>query len=636
MCGIAGIVALDGVDAQMLTSMTHLVSHRGPDGFGFAYFPQGSEYRGEIIHNQDGGPVMQRPVVGLGSRRLAILDLSEHGNMPMQVEDGALCVTYNGEIYNYREVRTELEKCGYDFRTGTDTEVLLRAYQHWGKDCLQHFNGMFAFALWDRSRQTLFCARDRFGVKPFYYALHEGRFYLGSEIKQLVHGAQLPRTANPRVVYQFLERSTTDYSNETFFENIYQLPGGHALTVRLNYPLEISVWKYWELMLRPVEESAEQDGEAICEEFKQLWQDAVKLRLRSDVPVGVSLSGGIDSSAVTCEARRLSPQQEFHTFSSCIEDPSMDERRYIASVGKAIDAVQHLVYPLSPDFWANIDTVMYHQDEPFPSGGIYAQWCVMAEARKQNIPVLLGGQGGDEALCGYQKYRYFYLWDMARRGDLGVVREALLSLRNGTRSSWQMSDASRYFPAPFRNSFSVLERVGVPGFKDSFEDQLLNLGAMGSIPERQKMDLTLSSIPALLHLEDRNAMAHSIETRLPLMDYKLLEFAVNCPAKFKLHDGWSKWLLREAMKGAMPEDVRLRKSKLGFDVPQKGWMVEGLSNGRRDVWAGSKLRMERFLDARRVLRETQRFLNADRGAMPADFLFRAISLEIWARVHNVN
>lgn len=635
MCGIAGIVALDGVDPRVLVSMTHLAKHRGPDGFGFAYYAPGAEIRPEVIHNQNREPRFARPVVGLGNRRLAILDLSESGNMPMQTEDGSCSITYNGEIYNYCEIRSELEAAGYHFHTKTDTEVLLKAYQHWDTQCLQHLNGMWAFALWDHRQQTLFCARDRFGVKPFYYSLAGHQFFFGSEIKQLIHGAKLPRIANASAVYHFLEQCLFDYSADTFFENIFQLPGGHALTLRLSDPLKLSIWRYWDLTVNPETTPAEAD-EKVCEEFRQLWENAVRLRLRSDVPVGCSLSGGIDSSAVICQAKRLAPNQQFHTFSSCVEEDGMDERPFVAAVGEAIHGSEHLVFPQSKVFWDTLNSIAYYQDEPLQSGGIYAQWCVMAEAQKHGIPVLLGGQGGDESLCGYQKYRYFYLWQLLRKGNPRLFREAALSFRNGTRSNWELSDACRYFPASWRRSFSVIGRLGSSELRNSPPRNGIDIGAQGSIAQRQKIDLTLVSIPSLLHLEDRNSMAHSIETRLPFLDYKLVEFAVNCPTSFKLRDGWSKWILRQVMNGILPDVIRLRKSKLAFSVPQKGWMLDGLSNGHREIWAGTSLRMARFLDPPSLAEETRRFLNSDRGAISPDPLFRAISLELWARVHDVS
>lgn len=635
MCGIAGIVALDGFDPEMLVTMTHLVKHRGPDGFGFAFDLPQNQATLEVIHNEKRMPSCARPVVGLGNRRLAILDLSPSGNMPMTIQDGAFCVTYNGEIYNYRELRTELESLGHRFRSGSDTEVLLHAYAEWGEPCVERFNGMWSFALWDRRRQRLFCSRDRFGVKPFYYAFDGRTFYFGSEIKQLIYGAKLPRLANALAVYHFLEQFLFDYSDETFFEGIHQLRGGHSLTLDLQDPLKPNVSRYWELKIQPNRPSKQADDK-ICEEFCERWENAVRIRLRSDVPVGSTLSGGIDSSAVICQARKLAPAQTFHTFSSCIEEPDLDERPYISAISNAVGASGHLVYPKAASFWERVDQISYQQDEPIQSGAVFAQWSVMEAAREKGVPVLLGGQGGDETLCGYQKYRYFYLWQLLRQGNPQLLREGFLSLRNGTQSSWTLTDASRYFPAPLRSSFSVADRVCNSVFRNGFASQRISLGATTSIAERQKLDLTLTSIPSLLHLEDRNSMAHSIETRLPFLDYRLVEFAVNCPAGVKMKDGWSKWILRRIMKGAIPDEVRWRKSKLGFDVPQTSWMREGLSNGHRHLWDTDKLRMARFLDKSKLAQETRRFLKGERGALPADPLFRAISLEHWARVHNVS
>jgi asparagine synthase (glutamine-hydrolysing) len=632
MCGIAGIVSLDGFEPQCLVKMTHLVAHRGPDGFGFAYYSKNASDAPEIIHNQDGQP-RQRPHVGLGNRRLAILDLSALGNMPMQIDQGAYCVTYNGEIYNYKEVRAELQTAGHHFRSGTDTEVLLYAYKEWGEECLNHFNGMWSFALWDQRKQMLFCARDRFGVKPFYYAVADRTFYFGSEIKQLIHGAKLPREANSQAVFHFLEQGASDYSSDTLFQNIQQLPGGHCLTVKALDSPKVVVRQYWELKIDRDHQTTEKQAR---EEFRERFANAVRLRLRSDVPLGSSLSGGMDSSAIICQAKKVAPEQHFHTFSACFEDKAIDEREYVLSVVDSIQGKSHFAFPQGEPFWNSLDKLLYYHDEPFGSGSIYAQWCVMAEAKKHGIPVLLGGQGGDEVLCGYQKYRFFYLWHLLQRKDLSFFREALLSPINGTRRGWDLADASRYFPMRFRRTFSVVERLSPREFRQTAENGSLNLGSRDSLAERQKADLTFASLPALLHNEDRNSMAHSIESRLPFLDYKLVEFTVNCPGTVKFRHGWSKWLLRETMKGIMPEDVRVRKSKLGFDAPLETWMDQGLRNGMRNVWDVPYLRMERFISSSGLAHETRKFLNSESGALAAASLFRALVLEKWARVHSVS
>jgi asparagine synthase (glutamine-hydrolysing) len=612
--------------------MTHRVAHRGPNGFGFAYFESGQGASHEIIHDENRSPKLKHPIVGLGNRRLAILDLSQLGNMPMQIENGAYCVTYNGEIYNYKEIRAELETHGFQFRTGTDTEVLLRSFQYWGAECLQRFNGMWSLAIWDRRRQQLFCARDRFGVKPFYYAWHENAFYFASEIKQILFGSNIPRVANPRTVYQFLEQGVADYSSHTFFENIFQLQPGHTLTLNVADSCDFVIRQYWELAIQP--ELTMKEEEAL-EGFRERFVQSVNLRLRSDVPVGASLSGGLDSSAVICEARRQSPKQEFQTFSAAFTEKTIDERKYVDAVANSIQAKANYAFPQGKRFWDDFDKLIYFHDEPIGSGSVFAQWCVMAEAKKQKVPVLLGGQGGDEVLCGYQKYHYFHLFHLLRQRRLSLVKEVVLSLQNGTRRGWDFADASRYLPARFRRALSVVQRLCPPEFKRSAEDPTVNIGSRNTLAERQKADLTFASLPILLHYEDRNSMAHSIESRLPFLDYRLVEFTVNCPSSVKFHNGWSKWILRQSMKDTLPDIIRKRKSKLGFDVPLEGWMQEGLRNGKRDVWDTRSLQMERFVNPANLAQETRKFLHSERGMLPSHFLFRPLSLEMWARVFDV-
>jgi asparagine synthase (glutamine-hydrolysing) len=633
MCGIAGIVAPDGFDPQTLIAMTHLVRHRGPNAFGFAYAGPVKDASIEMVYNENRVPALQRPIIGLGNRRLSILDVSPLGNMPMATEDGSYCVTFNGEIYNFKEIRRDLEQIGHRFRTGTDTEVLLRAYQEWGELCLQRFNGMWSFALWDRSQQKLFCARDRFGVKPFYYTISGGCFFFGSEIKQVLQASSMARVANPRTVYNFLEYGLLDCSSDTFFSGVQQLPGGHFLTLGLSRPFAPKIQRYWELR---ADRELKIGREEAIEEFRSRFAQAVKLRLRSDVPVGVCLSGGLDSSSILCQAKQLAPETRFQTFSACFDEKGIDERDYIAAAVSAASAMGHATFPEGSSFWQNVNTIAYHHDEPLGNICTFAQWSVMEDARKHGIPVILGGQGGDETLCGYMKYHFFYLWHLLRRADLQFPRELMLWARNGTRSYGGLSFASRYLPGVLRRPFSLSARVCTEGFRRDFAWIRSGLGAAHNIAERQVIDLTHSSLPGLLRHEDRNSMAHSVESRLPFLDYELVEFAVNCPPSLKLHGGWSKWILRSSMKNTLPEKIRLRKTKLGFDTPEAPWMRLGLQNGHRQLWESPKLRMESILNGPNLAREVQKFLRADSTALPANSLFRAISLEVWAQVHAVS
>jgi asparagine synthase (glutamine-hydrolysing) len=632
MCGIAGIVAPDGFDPQTLIAMTHLVRHRGPNAFGFAYAGSVKDDSIEIVYNENRAPALQRPIIGLGNRRLSILDVSPLGNMPMAIEDGSYCVTFNGEIYNFKEVRRDLEQVGHRFRTGTDTEVLLRAYQEWRELCLQRFNGMWSFALWDRSQQKLFCARDRFGVKPFYYAISGNCFFFGSEIKQVLQASSMARVPNPHTVYNFLEYGLLDYSSDTLFSDVQQLPGGHYLTLECSRPLEPIIRRYWELHS---DRELKIGPEEATEEFRSRFAQAVKLRLRSDVPVGVCLSGGLDSSSILCQAKQLAPETCFQTFSACFDEKAIDERDYIAAAVSAASATGHATFPQGNSFWESVNTIAYHHDEPLGNICTFAQWAVMEEARKNGIPVMLGGQGGDETLCGYMKYHYFYLWHLFRHANLQFPRELMLWARNGTRSYGGLGFAIRYLPDPLRRPFSLAERVCTADFRRDFAAPGSGLGPARNLAERQVIDLTYSSLPGLLRHEDRNSMAHSVESRLPFLDYELAEFAVNCPPSLKLRAGWSKWILRSSMKNMLPEKIRLRKSKLGFDTPEARWMRLGLQNGHRNLWETPKLRMGRILSGPNLAREIQKFLRADATALPANSLFRAVSLELWSQVHSV-
>lgn len=631
MCGIAGIVAPEGFNPQALIRMTQMIAYRGPNGYGFAYVFGGE--KSEIIHNAERFSSDAKPVVGIGNRRLSILDISAAGNQPMEIDDGAYVITYNGEIYNYLEIREELKGLGHQFRNQTDTEVILRAYQQWGEECLQRFNGMWSFAIWDRSRRRLFCARDRFGVKPFYYAIHDGRFYLASEIKQILEASAMPRVANSHAVWRFLEWGVVDYSTETFFEGIHQLAGGHLLTVDLNEPVKPVIRQYWKLRAEP--EIKKNDRDTV-EEFGELFDSAVRLRLRSDVPVGVSLSGGLDSSAVLCEAKKLAPAIQFQTFSACFEDPEIDEREYVAAAVTAAGGVSHQIFPQCAAFWEKVQSMTYHLDEPVGTPASYPQWCVMEEAKAHGIPVILGGQGGDEVLCGYRKYHYFYLWELLRKSDPRFVWESILWAGRGTTAHLRFQAAVRYLPKFLQTPFSLAERICPPEFREEVRELKPGLGAATTLAERQKTDILATSIPAFLHYEDRNSMAHSVETRLPFLDYRLVEFGLRCRPSLKLRNGWSKWILRNALAGTLPEKIRLRKTKLGFHTPENNWVRSGLQNGHKKMWQPPEPRMGRFINRANFQNECEKFLLGASGALPASKLFCALSLEVWAQMFSVS
>jgi asparagine synthase (glutamine-hydrolysing) len=635
MCGIAGIIALDGFDPTILMAITNLVSYRGPDGRGFVFIDVHSGSAGECIYNRDIPPVLQRPSLGLGARRLAILDLSELGLQPMQIGDGDFWITYNGEIYNYLEIREELEGRGEPFRTHTDTEVILRAYRQWGEDCVKRFNGMWAFAIWDRKRRKLFCSRDRFGVKPFYYFAQDSHIVFGSEIKQILAYPGVPRVANEGVVLQYLEQGVQDHSTNTFFAGIRQLSPGHSMTVDVNGPaLSVEIARYWELPTEPEEDISDQDA---TEQFLMHLQRAVNWRLRSDVPVGSCLSGGLDSSSVVMLASKAGRAKEFHTFSACFNEPRIDEREYMQEVVHSSGATPHYVFPQTAGFWDDLNCMIWHQDEPVGGTGVYAQWCVMRAARQAGIPVLLDGQGGDEILCGYQKFYIFYLWHLFKSGNPHVLPEGIAWMRNIGQNPWNWSSIKRYNPSFHRSKKSLFTRVGNPAFaRPNDESAKVTLGPGTSVRQRQKDDLSRYSIPALLHYEDRNSMAHSIEARVPMLDYQLASFAVNCRPSLKLRSGWTKWILRQAMRGVLPEPVRLRKTKLGFSTPQQKWLREDDRGMIRSLIHNPVWKIGRLLSPQKVSVAFGAFLDRIPGSLTEIEAYRVLNLELWARVFNVS
>lgn len=633
MCGIAGIAAIGGFDPALLISITHAVKHRGPDGFGFAYFDIRSNSAGECFHNQDRFPTLA-PSLGFGTRRLAILDLSESGNQPMQIENGEYWITYNGEVYNYQEIRKELEGMGHNFRTQTDTEVVLKAYRQWGSACVNRFNGMWSFAIWDRRQRQLFFSRDRFGVKPFYYFATPSFLAFGSEIKQILQCPGISRVVDQSVAAQYLQTGLQDHTDHTFFVDIRQLPGGHSMTVDLTQTaISTNLARYWDLQIDP--DGKRSDKEA-SEKFAALFQTAVTLRLRSDVPVGSCLSGGLDSSSIVTVAARAARSPEFHTFSSCFNDESLDERQFIRGVVSASGVTAHYVFPDAESFWDDLNCLIWHQDEPVGGTGVYAQWCVMRAARQTRIPVLLDGQGGDEILCGYRKFYLFYLWHLFKCADPRFLTEGAHWVRNATQSNFSWNSAKRYVSFPHRANRSVLARVGNPDFVHvAAESEPISIGPGVDIPNRQKDDLIRYSVPALLHYEDRNSMAHSVEARVPMLDYNLASFAVNCRPSLKLRDGWTKWILRDALKGVLPDFVRLRKTKLGFATPQKLWLRQDLRGTIRSLIAESTLKTSRILSGKEVRRELSDYLAAKPGCLSDNEAFRVLNLELWARVFDV-
>jgi asparagine synthase (glutamine-hydrolysing) len=647
MCAIAGIYDTTGrpVDLRLLEAMTQIQAHRGPDGEGYVLLAPGGAEAPWAVKGPPASSVpsgAHRYPLGFGHRRLAIVDLSPLGQQPMATEDGRCWVTYNGEIYNHIELRQELRGKGHRFRSTSDTEVLLAAYREWGEACVTRFNGMFAFALWDGDRRRLFCARDRLGVKPLYYVWDGERFVFASEIKGLF-AAGLRPASNHRAVFDYLEGGCLDHTDGTFFEGVRQLGPAHCLTVDGR---GVTLVRYWDLpsMAEERGETARETADA----FLELFHDAVRLRLRSDVPIGTCLSGGLDSSSIVCvadvlmfgdksEVSRAVAGARHRTFSSCFEDPAFDERRFISPIVARIGAEPHYVFPDPKELIATVSQLVWRQDEPFGSTSIFAQWNVMRLAAQAGVKVLLDGQGADEQLAGYHGFFGALYADLIAGKRWGTLLRELTAyhrLHGPFPRSLLANFARAVLPVPLVRAFRGRMTGSVDWIARDFRRQwetppAESRGPSSHVQRMERALLTGSGLRALLHYEDRNSMAFGIETRLPFLDYRLVEFLSRVPASGKIRGGWTKAVLRDAMEGILPEEVRWRVDKMGFVTPEDQWFRTTLRDLMREVLTDPRTRARGYLNVDAALREFEAHLAGRKNL--AFTLWRWLNLELWCR-----
>ena len=532
--------------------MTLAVAHRGPDGQGL-----------DVVDT-----------VGFGHHRLAIIDRSTDGHQPMRSGDGSVRITFNGEIYNYLELRAELTSLGHNFRTKSDTEVLLVAYMQWGQRCVDRLNGMWAFAIHDVRFRTVFCSRDRFGVKPFHYVHMGSMFAFGSEIVQLLPLLPAIR-ANRKVLSDFLFAGIDEPVHQTFFEGVYKLAGGHSVTISLDTGGLTSQREY-SITHRPALDAV--DLSAAVAAYGEQLDDAVRLRLRADVPVGTCLSGGLDSSTVATLAATPYEQvrgERFRAITAVSEEPGNDETPFARAVVERAGLDWITVRPTYADFAATIDDVVRTQQEPFGGPSICMQWFVMRAARENGIPVMLDGQGGDETLLGYRRYFAAFMLEKWRTdGLLSMLREIATCRREGAQLGTLgiiINLAIQGIPA-----LGYLKMWTRGRWMRSHQPmpELLRAEAkaMSDLRALQRLDIERANLPALLRFEDRNSMRFAVETRLPFLDWRSVETALALPSGAKFHRGWTKWLLRARMDSRMPRDVTWRRWKIGFEAPTAMWL----------------------------------------------------------------
>lgn len=647
MCGIVGFIRLDNqkIQLDLCARLSQLLAHRGPDDEGF-FLANTRTGKYQIL----GGPDTPRQVYSanlpftprrsiqeagvtsqwdfaLINRRLAIVDLSPAGHLPMSCEDMSIWLAYNGQIYNFVELRNELQELGYRFFSKTDSEVIIKAYKAWGTQCFQKFNGMWAIVIWDVHNSKLILSRDHFGIKPLYYWLDGSIFAFSSEIKCLLElGA--PRIVHEGLVYDYLNFGLLDHTDETFFEKIKKLPPAHFLEFhRENSQLRLE--RFWDFEISEDLYSQDELNEKYAAQFRQLFTDSVRLRLRSDVPVGSCLSGGLDSSSIVTIASPFiqNAQGSQKTFSACFDDRSFDEREYIQEVVQTTRAEAHYVFPKADHFLDELDDLIWHQEEPFRSSSIYAQWCVMRCAREQGVIVILDGQGGDELLCGYRKFYLFYFKELLKHDKLRLLPEFIKFV-----SSWEILKTL--------NILQGLRYVGInrqiqgihtllhPEFQKRHKERIWLLSS-DSIGQRIKADIKQFSLPVLLRYEDKNSMAHSVEARLPFLDHRLVEMVASLPLDQKIRRGWTKYILRQALKGVLPEKIRLRKSKLGFATPEDDWFKKDLSTFVHQIFE-SPLFISEYVNKRKLLDEYTNY-QQKWTLYTSEFFFRFFILELWAR-----
>lgn len=638
MCGIAGVVfdesrCIPGVLGRKLQQR---IAHRGPDDLGYLLF------RGESVEVGRAWPDEGRAgQLLLVHRRLSIIDLGETGWQPMGTEDGRHYIVYNGEIYNYLELREELEALGHRFHSHSDTEVLLAAYVRWGGAALQRLVGMFAFAILDTWKRTLFLARDFFGIKPLFYTASAGGFAFASEIKALLDLPGVGREPNPRRVYEYLSRGITDHGSETMYRDIRQLPAGHCVEISLDSPRAVHPIQYWQLEVGgPVDLPF---GEAAAR-LRELFLESVRMHLRSDVPVGAALSGGIDSSAIVAMMRLLEPDLEIHTFSYTVDDPVVGEERWVDIAAGATGVIVHKTRPTSEELVADLDRLIRVQDEPFGSTSIYAQHRVFRLAEEAGIKVMLDGQGADELLAGYSSYFVPRLASLLRRGRLIEASTFVRSLVSRPRISAKAtlrSACGSLMPELMRQPMRrVVRRNGTPEWLNM--GWLLEREVASSTPpqpagrltlQRQLRDSVRDSLPALLRFEDRNSMAHSIESRVPFLTPQLAEFILSLPDEYIIaRDGTTKHVFRQAMRGIVPDPILDRRDKVGFETPEQRWLAV-LKPWVDEVFAGAAPAEIPVLNLPAVRAEWEGVLT---GKRPFDWrVWRWINLIRWSELHSV-
>ena len=655
MCGISGIVDLKGSgfsDVSNLTLITNAIKHRGPDDEG--YYIVGREGQTTELRSDDSDETLgqlthisdfsQEFKLGFGHRRLSIIDTSSAGHQPMLNNTGDYCIVFNGAVYNYIELREELQSKGYEFKSDTDTEVVLNAYIEWGREALDRFNGMFAFVIYDKKSQELFGARDRTGVKPMYYYVAEGKFAFASELKALQKLDGIGDNVNQAAAFDFLVLNKMERTDDSIFSNIKELSQSHFFIYNLQSGV-LNVCRYFTPTYNSERTSLSSDKEKnYIEKTKELIESSIKLRLRADVKIGSALSGGIDSSSIVCQISELlkhgGVKDMQNVFTSSFKESSIDESKWAKLVVENTGVHWNQTFPKANDLLRNLEDMVYSQDIPLRSTSTYAQYAVMKLVKENGVKVILDGQGGDELFAGYHQHLHIYWKDLLKHGRVKELanqgKQYGLSFRKMLKVISKFSLKHNYLKKLSAQKRHAMELKYYNEFNYLSKDFLQqNLGGYKQDRDVQKnLNEMLSyeyydgPLKELLKCEDRNSMRFGIESRTPFADdINLMDNQFQIPSVYKLKGGVTKHLLRESMKELIPSSIYNRKDKLGFVTPNNQW-IRSIKSDLRHYFEEDN---SGILDSKAILRDFDVLFNpkSDRENYR---LFKLISFCVWHKV----
>ena len=623
MCGFAFFI--DNTNnfnkTECINNMMDSIIHRGPDDSGY-----------EVIDN-----------MGFGFRRLSIIDLSTASHQPMWDKHNQFLIVFNGEIYNYLEIKKELIQLGHHFSSDGDAEVLLNAYIEWGNDCLQKLNGMFAFLIYNKENQKIFGARDRFGVKPLYIYKTNESIFIASEIKALFASHQIAKEVNSQIASDYLFYGTLEDTNHTFFTNISKIPAGYAFEINTK-TIQYKQWQYWKL------EQKEISSENYAEQYSQLFSNSINLRLRSDVPVGVFLSGGMDSTAIICEMKRQldksNNQQKLHAYSFISKQ--FDETNYIDQTVSQTQADIQYLSSNPMELWDEFDSALKVHDEPMLSITALVGFKLMKMAKNDGVKVILNGQGADEALAGYPTYFQNFWYSLLSSGKFTKLNNELDGFikENGGNKQKTLVQLFTTFLKIKARRFQIYQQKAQKNqihalqqdnwytteYKNQYQ-HLIKYQHDETLSDALSYSLNQYPLPLYLRIEDRNSMAHSVEARLPFMDYRLVELGYSLPDEEKMHHFWNKSILRNALKDKIPELVRTRKDKMGFPTPIDDWLRGDLYEPFSDIINSQSTANRGIFNLDTVKKQLEAHKNGNINA--GGRLFRIVQFESWLKQNSI-